>query len=322
MSDEYADLIARLAQMPDEAEWLEFKVGNSDPQEIGQQLSALANAAALHHKERAFIVWGIDDAAHEIVGTEFQPRQQKVSGQELENWLCTQLEPQIQFWIREVHVRGRRCVLFEVEPAPYRPVSFRGGEFIRVGSYTKPLRAHPEKEKALWRALERESFETAIATYELPDLEVLEALNTRSYLELSQQQSTDSPDALLARLADDRLVRRTDSGLHGITNLGAILFARDMQIFPRLGRKTVRVVFYKGGDRTDTETEIEGRRGYASGFSSLVAFIVQKLPQSEELRRSLRIPAPRYPEIALRELIANALIHQDFEITGDDRGLQ
>jgi predicted HTH transcriptional regulator len=76
------------------------------------------------------------------------------------------------------------------------------------------------------------------------------------------------------------------------------------------------VVSYKGLDRTETETEIEGRRGYASGFSDLNAVVVRKLPHSEELRRSLRIPAPMYPEVALRELIANALIHQDFEMTG------
>lgn len=316
MSEDYVDLVMRLCRMPSEAEWLELKANNDDPQEIGQQLSALSNAAALHRKERAFVIWGVDDTTHDIVGTTFEPKRKKVRGQELENWLCTQLKPQVQFWIREVHVDGKRCVLFEIEPAVYCPVAFKGEEYIRVGSYTKPLRSHAEKEKALWRAFERESFETAIAAHDLTGAEVFEALNMKSYLELSQQQEVDDPEALLERLSEDRLVKRNDNGSYGVTSLGAILFARDMQMFPRLSRKTVRLVFYKGIDRTETESEIEGKRGYASGFSGLIAFLVKKLPQSEELRRSLRIPAPMYPEVALRELIANALIHQDFEITG------
>jgi ATP-dependent DNA helicase RecG len=98
--NDHADLLSRLIQMPAETEWLEFKADNDDPQEIGQTMSALANAAALHSRERAYIVWGVQDGTHEIIGTNFQPRRKKIGGQELENWLCTQLQPQLQFWIR------------------------------------------------------------------------------------------------------------------------------------------------------------------------------------------------------------------------------
>ncbi|MFB9245363.1 transcriptional regulator [Massilia antarctica] len=40
------------------------------------------------------------------------------------------------------------------------------------------------------------------------------------------------------------------------------------------------------------------------------------LPHSEVIQQSLREQVSLYPEIALRELIANALIHQDFSVTG------
>jgi ATP-dependent DNA helicase RecG len=168
----------------------------------------------------------------------------------------------------------------------------------------------------LWRTFERQSFEAGISAYELTDAEVLHALNVRSYLDLSQQQQTEESATLLDRMSEDRLVRRSDSGAFDITNLGAILFARNIDVFPKLGRKTLRVIFYNGVDRTETETEIEGKKGYASGFSGLVEFLMKKLPQSEVLKRSLRIAAPMYPVVAIRELIANALIHQDFDVTG------
>ena len=314
--DDYANLIYRLTQLPSETEWVEFKVDNDDPQEIGLQISALSNAARLHEKDRAFLAWGIHDKTHEIIGTKFKPRTQKVQGQELENFLCTQLKPQIQFWVRECTVEGKRCVLFEIEPAPHRPVSFKGEEWIRVGSYSKPLRAHPEKEKVLWRAFDRESFETGIAAYELSASRVVELLNLRSYHELTQQQPPAAAESGVDRLIEEGLARRSDNGTYSITNLGAILFARNIESFPTLSRKALRLIFYKGVDRVEAEPEIEGRKGYAAGFSGLLSFLMKKLPSSEELKRSLRVPVAMFPEIAIRELIANALIHQDFEMSG------
>src|SRR3954452_7329700 len=316
MNNDYSGLLSRLIALPAETEWVELKVDNDDPREIGEQISALSNSARLHNKDRAFLVWGVRDKTHEVVGTAFQPRTKKVGGQELENFLCTQLKPQIHFWIREITLDSKRCVVFEVEPAPHRPVSFKGEEWIRVGSYTKPLRAHPEKEKALWRVFDRESFETATAAYDLSVSEVLDALNVQSYFELTQTPTPETTESALERFCEDRLLRRSDSGLYDVTNLGALLFSRDIEKFAGLSRKAVRVVFYRGADRTETETEVEGRKGYASGFSGLVTFLMKKLPQSEEIRRALRLPVSMYPEVAIRELIANALIHQDFEMSG------
>jgi len=45
-------------------------------------------------------------------------------------------------------------------------------------------------------------------------------------------------------------------------------------------------------------------------------FIMSLLPQSEVIEKALRKKRTVYPEIALREIVANALIHQDFSITG------
>lgn len=37
---------------------------------IGQDISALANSAALYDKQTAYMIWGVDDNSHEIIGTE------------------------------------------------------------------------------------------------------------------------------------------------------------------------------------------------------------------------------------------------------------
>ena len=148
--EELQHLVEHLRSMPRETEWLEFKHNNADAQEIGEYLSALSNGAALHRQGHAYIVWGIEDGTHELVGTAFQPRRAKVGNEELENWLLRLLNPRIDFRIHEGEVAGRRVVLLEIQPASHQPVSFSGAEYVRIGTYKKKLREFPEKERALW----------------------------------------------------------------------------------------------------------------------------------------------------------------------------
>ena len=86
-------LLQQLLALPHETEWVEFKKDNREPELIGEYLSALSNSATLHNQQTAYLIWGIDDKSHEIIGTKFKPKQEKIRGQELENWLATQLEP-------------------------------------------------------------------------------------------------------------------------------------------------------------------------------------------------------------------------------------
>jgi ATP-dependent DNA helicase RecG len=146
----FVHLVRELVSQPAEAEWVEFKENNADPQKIGENISALSNSAALHRRSAGFIVWGIRNADHAIVGTTFRPRAERVGAQEIENWLATQLEPRVDLKMHEGEVDGKAVVVFEVQPASHLPVRFRGIDYVRIGTYTKKLADHPEKERALW----------------------------------------------------------------------------------------------------------------------------------------------------------------------------
>lgn len=100
-------LVHELRKLPSETEWLEFKRNDAEPQDIGEYLSALANAAALYGKVNGYLVWGIDDATHEIVGTTFTPAKAKVGNEELESWLLRLLAPKINFRFHGVGIEGR-----------------------------------------------------------------------------------------------------------------------------------------------------------------------------------------------------------------------
>lgn len=101
-----------------------------------------------------------------------------------------------------------------------------------------------------------------------------------------------------------------------LTNLGVIAAATKLSDFPDIARKAIRVIIYDGLNKSKTKEEKPGVKGYAIGFQGLLKFIVEHLPKSEVIEEALRKERSVYPEIALREIIANALIHQDFSITG------
>lgn len=305
-----------LRALSSETEWAEFKVNNAKPDEIGQYVSALANSAALHGRSNAYVVWGIDNATHAVVGTTFSPAQAKIGNEELENWLLHLLSPQVSLRFAPLTLDGRTVVLLEIGAASRQPVAFRHEEFIRVGSYTKKLKEHPEKERELWQSFDRTPFEERTALGEVDAEDVLSCLDYPAYCDLIGAPLPDGRKQLMALLSSDHLIKRSDSGKWSVTNLGAILFAKRLADFPALKRKAVRVIVYRGTGRVETEREQMGEKGYASGFQGLVAFINGLIPSNEILGKALRRTVPMYPELAIRELVANALIHQDFFLTG------
>ena len=111
----------------------------------------------------AYLVWGVRDDDHAIVGTHFDPGAAKVGNEELESWLLRLLEPKLHFRFFPVEVDGQRVVQLEIARAQRQPVRFEGIEFIRVGSYKKKLKDFPEKERALWRVFDQTPFEIGVA---------------------------------------------------------------------------------------------------------------------------------------------------------------
>jgi len=144
-------LIERLRTEPEETEWLEFKANRYEPQELGEYLSALANSACLHGNPKGYLVFGVENAKHCIVGTDLDPERAKAKGnQPLLLWLAVGLQPNVGFEHFITTMAGKRVVLFAVNPAFDRPVKFYGDASIRVGSSKTSLAKHPEKERAIW----------------------------------------------------------------------------------------------------------------------------------------------------------------------------
>ena len=305
-------LLRELKGLVKETEWVEFKRNYEDLQEIGEYISALSNSAALHGKAAGFVIWGLDDTTHEVIGTRFQPKRTKKGNEELENWLLRLLSPRVEFQFYEFSVETLLVVILEIPRASHKPVQFQGQEFIRVGSYKKRLKDFPEKERELWRIFDQTPFEELIAAEHISDEEVLKQIDYPAYFDLLELELSENRTGILDRLSKDSIIVPCEAGGWNITNLGTILFARYLDNFKHIKRKAVRVIIYKNKSRLETIREQSGSKGYANGFQGLIDFISNLLPSDEVIRQGLRRNVPIFPELAVRELVANAIIHQDF----------
>lgn len=310
-------LIDELLSNP-ESSCVEFKHNNNDKILIGKLCSALSNAVRIEGDELAYVLWGIEDGTRRIIGTDFDPDTQTVGNQQFQLWLANKLKPSIPFVFKMVDHPAGRVVILEIPAATSAPVEFDSISYVRIGSATPKLADYPDRFQKLVDNIRPYAWEKAIAKSFITEDVVLSLLDYPAFFKLTDQVLPDNKKGIIERLEADYLIAK-DVGEHwNITNLGAILFANDLREFdPSLSRKAVRFVAYEGKNKASTVTHRQdGVKGYAAGFEGLVEYINNLLPINEQIGKAFRTETPLFPEIAIRELVANALIHQDMTIHG------
>lgn len=184
MQEEAIKLINDLRRISSEVEWVEFKLNHQAPDKIGEYVSALANSACLHQRSEAYLIFGIEDETHKVVGTKYAPEKTKGKGAEdLEPWLHRNLKPKIDFKIQEVQHPDGRIVIFFIQPAFAGPVKFNNKAWIRIGSIKKPLDEFPEKEAIIWER--RTPFEDKLAKENISESDAIDLLEFDQYFRLT-----------------------------------------------------------------------------------------------------------------------------------------
>ena len=309
-------LVNELRKYSNETPWLEFKHNNYNPEMIGADISALANGAALCEKDRAYMLWGVHDETHEIIGTDYDLQSLKKGNQEIENWLRSLLSSNTDFEFHTVEMNNKKVGVLIIYKATNQTVMFQKVDYIRVGSYTKKLNDYPALQAQLWDRLRRGCFEEQFAIQDLDLESALRLIDYSSYFDLMNIPQPSTTEGVSHYMLEEGILAHQDNGLFAITNMGAILFAKKLTDFNRISRKAIRVVQYEGNNRMSMLKEDVGGKGYVVGFDGLMKYIGALIPTKEVIVDSLRNKTSAYPLLAIREAVANALIHQDFSITG------
>ena len=281
-----------------------------DRKRLTEHLSAFAN-----HPGGGTLVFGVDSSGKSI-GVDEKTVESTVN--QLANLGRDGLEPPLALDHAVEEYESVRLLFVHVPESTVKPVHLRGKgleiAFIRSGGTTR--KASRQEIGTLMLNSRAPRWEELHASVLLPDTEFPIKLSVDPIYKMLERPMPTTPMELLAWMTGERLIAQVPAGGGYITNLGAISAARSLRDFPDLDRKAVRVVVYDGLNKAKSKQEREGTEGYAVSFQALLQFVMSLLPQSEVIEQALRRKRTVYPEIALREIIANALIHQDFSISG------
>jgi len=215
--------------------------------------------------------------------------------------------------IEEVQHPDGRVVVFQIPPRPRGTAyHFEGSYLMRSGEELVPM---SEDQLRKIFAEGQPTWLDGIAEEGLSGQDVVQLLDTQTFFDLLNLPYPTNQIGVLQRLESERLIQ-SKKGAYSILNIGALLLAKNLRNFEGVQRKAARVVTYQGDSKLKTESDITGEKGYAVGFKGLVQYVMGKLPQNEMIEDAIRKEVKLVPEVVIRELLANALIHQDFEFTG------
>lgn len=193
-------LLTELVTAQDETECVEFKLNNFNPEEIGERISGISNSANLYNKESGYLIFGIEDKTKEIIGSKYSAKHHKKGNEYIEHWLSQMLTPKIDFRIFEFKYNNKDIVLFQIPAATDRPISFKGIEYVRIGSINRKLNEFPEKERKIWTNYNHRSFEKDIAKYDVSEDEVFNLLDYPNYFTLTGQNLPENKGGILQKL--------------------------------------------------------------------------------------------------------------------------
>lgn len=299
-----------LSPVPHEVNELDWKASLSDQKDrLAEHLMAFAN-----YPNGGSLVFGVADSG-QLVGVD-QTAVAQIANT-LANLGRDAVEPPLALDHAVVDFKGVSILLVHVPEQGVKPVHRRGKtieeSWVRSGGTTR--KASRQEVGALMLNSATPRWEELRASSLLSLDEVLARLDVATIAKLLERPLPSESTELGQWLLAEGLAVADGRGFY-ITNFGAIAAARKLDDFGTLERKRIRVIRYRGTNKVDTIDELPGNKGYAVGFEGLIGYLKRALPHSEVIQQSLRTEVSVYPEIALRELIANALIHQDFTVTG------
>lgn len=306
-----ASLKSSREPVPHEVNELDWKIDLSvNKDRLVEHLIAFAN-----HPNGGYLVFGVADAGATLVGVDQTQVQEIIT--KLANLGRDAIDPPLVLDHAVVEYEDVPLLFVHIGEQPSKPAHRRGKgieeTWIRSGGSTR--KASRAEVGSLMLHSQAPRWEELRASSLLSADEVITHLDLPTIAKLLQRPLPEEPGELMRWLADETMVVPDGNGYY-ITNFGGIAAARELESFASLRRKRIRVIRYKGTNKVDTIDELLGNKGYAVGFEGLIGYLKRVLPHSEVIQQSLRELVSVYPEIALRELIANALIHQDFTVTG------
>ena len=238
------NVVKRFLSYSDEADWLIFLQDTPNLDEIGEYISALSNAAALSGEPFGYIIWGVNDKTHEVVGTNFN-YQKDISDENKEpfqHYLSRYIFPTIYFRFSEDELDGKRVVVLFIPAARIVPTSYKGIRFIRIGSSKEKLSKYPDREAALFYILHQlqnptDEWEIRKSKYHIKDINRFQFDRYLKNAKEAERLPIDSDDPKVVlnflEVAEDDVLLNAGAAIFvdsGMNELEMVHFATDERL--------------------------------------------------------------------------------------------
>lgn len=293
------DTIKQLLKQPNEEAWFDFKENWFDPNGIGEYISAIANVCATIDKEYGYLIWGIKDKTHKVVGTKIDYKKD-IKGEPFLHLLSRQLSDNVSFEFETSKIGNKRIVILSISAAKQKPVSFNNERYFRIGSSKVKLSKYPEKESMLWKSLTigKSSIDNTISPKQNLTFNQLITYYLSKGIKLNEKNFKES----LGFYTQDKQY-----------NMLAYILSDNSNI-------PIRVSIFSGNDKSSALYSVKefGNMCMLLSLEKIIDYgdTLNIMQVDEENRKLTRKDVPLYDIKSFREAVVNAFVHNKW-VDGD-----
>lgn len=301
--------LGNIPQELNELDWKESLTANID--KFNRHLSAFAN-----YPGGGFLVFGVNDKTGQVIGVNAEDVKKILT--KVGEYARNNVEPPVLIDHSIKTFKEKDILIIFIQESATKPVhiAHKSIEECYIRSSCSTRKASRQELGGLMLNSKLPVYEELHATKLKTALEVITALDFASIFKMLKRPIPQEIHEITLWMQEEKMLSQIESDGFYITNFGALSAANNLNDFDGLARKAVRIIKYEGKTKVGQSKEYPAPKGYGIGFETLIQLVKSVLPGSEIVKNALRQDTAVYPEIALRELIANILIHQDFSIRG------
>ena len=305
-------MLAEFRASPAEPPWLDFKTGLKDPVQIAKYISGLANVAAYAGSTHGYLVWGVQDGTHALVGTDFDPDVVLAEkNQPLRLWLRLVVKPQIQYEFYVFEIEGMKVVMLEVEAAYRQPVTFKGCAYVRIGSALTELSKAPKIAESIYRTVGHDW------SAELVRGEGLDALDPDALAyakqEFSQKHKGERCIEDMSEWDDITFLNKARLAIDGELTRACILLLGKAEkahlVRPAFARITWHLMDNEGNTLDFHHFGLPFLTGARDALAKIRSIMLRVMPEGA----FMPVEIGQYDAWVLREALHNCIAHQDYE---------
>jgi ATP-dependent DNA helicase RecG len=290
-------MLKKMISFSFENEGVEFKMNWQRADDISIYISALSNSAAEEGRKFGYLVWGVQDKTHQILGTSFDPNGD-FENEPLKHYLERNLSPMLAIVFQTFEINGHTLVTLTIPAALRIPTSFKKIRYIRIGSSRERLDRYPEHEANLLIKL-REGFPTIINTP-----------SPKQDLTFSQLKLYYATKGLI--LKENTFWEELSFYLEGTTQYNELAY-----LMADKNNVVIRASVFAGKDKADNLVSLNefGHQCLLLSIEGLFNYgeAINFMQVNEKEANLTRKETPQFDPKCFREAILNAFIHNDWE---------